>query len=403
MTRSHPVVEPDAVVRLWLDRQGLSGPRGATALDRSSFVDHLERTGALQLDGVNVLDRAHYLTLWSRFGPYHRETVDQWVYRDRIAYEYWGHEASILPASCLPLSRRRMRRFPPAAWTERSWWPRYETSTASKRRVLRRLRNEGPLESADFERIGDGREDPGEAMPFPKEDRRSLKLLWHDGRVAVRKRRHFRTVYDLASRVYPEGPAASTREYEDGWLLTGLRGQGVASEAHLVNYVTAPSPRAAERKRILDRNLRRGTITEVRVRGIRGAFYATPETLDEVGTAPEPTGTHVLCPFDSFFWQRKRARQLLGFDYRLEIYTPASRRVFGYYVMPILHEGRLVGRLDPKLHRDRAELEIKSIHLEPDFRSGPVFARALSEALHSLATFVGAERVVVPRGWRDRL
>ena len=406
MPRSVITVEPEAVTRLWLQRQGLHVPRGSVSLNRASFVDHLERTGALQMDSVNVVDRAHYLTLWSRFGAYERSTVDRWVYQDRIAYEYWGHEASILPISHLPVGRRRMRRFPPDQWKERSWWPHFRTGPGSKRRVLGRLRDEGPLESVDFERESNEWADgtrPGGAIPIPKEDKRSLKLLWHDGRVAIRTRRHFRCVYDLAERVYPEGPVATPTEYEDSWLLAGLSGNGVVSEGHLTNYITGPSPLAPVRKRILQRNLRRKRIVEVRVRGRRGAFYATPEHLEALDDAPEAHGTHLVCPFDSFLWQRKRAQQLLDFDYKIEIYVPAKKRVFGYYVLPILHDGRLVGRLDPKLHRDRGRLEIRSIHLEAGYSPDVRFHRGLSDALDSLRRFLGADTLKVPRGWVKRL
>jgi uncharacterized protein YcaQ len=272
--------------------------------------------------------------------------------------------------------------------------------------VLARLRAEGPLESVDFEHTTDewaGRERPGGAIPFPKEDKRSLKLLWHGGRVAIRSRRHFRCVYDLAERVYPEGDAATPTEYEDSWLLAGLSGNGIVSEAHLVNYITGPSPLRPVRKRILSRHLRKRRIVEVRVRGLRGPFYATPEHLEALAHAPEAEGTHLICPFDSLLWQRKRATQLLGFDYKIEIYVPAKKRVFGYYVLPILHDGRLVGRLDPKFHRDQARLEVKAIHLEPDFEPDARFDRGLSESLNSLAEFLGTTSVKVPRGWGRRL
>jgi len=352
-----------------------------------------------------VLDRAHYLTLWSRFGPYDRKKVDGWTYRDGAAYEYWGHEASILPISHLPLGRRRMRRFPPKSWSDKSWWAVYQTSTGSKRRVLRRLREEGPLESADFERrneFKDG-ENPWGAIPMPKEDTRSLKLLWHDGRIAVKSRRHFRCVYDLADRVYPEGTATSPTEFEDSWLMTGLSGNGVASEAHLMNYVTGPNPKAPARKAIIARNLRKGRVVEVRVEGMRGTFYAMPEHLEALSAAPEPTGTHLVCPFDSLLWQRKRSAQLLDFDYTIEIYTPAKKRRYGYYVLPILHEGRMVGRVDPKVHRDKGLLEVKSIHLEPHLVANGAFDQGLGEALHSLREFLGAEKLKLPRGWGRRI
>ena len=379
------------MVRLWLHRQGLARARGTVPLDRRAFVDHLERTGALQLDSVNVVDRAHYLTLWSRFGPYDRAQVDRWVYRERLAYEYWGHEASILPISHLPLGRRRMRRFPPLSWSGRKWWSRYATSTASKRRVLRRMRAAGPLESADFaprpEEVGEKTDSPGWRL---REDKRSLKLLWHDGRLAVSGRRHFRCIYDLAERVYPEGPAASLTAYHDSWLLIGLSGCGIAPERHLVNYFTAPKLNAAERRRVIARNLRSKRIVEVEVEGLPGPCYALPEHLDAVDALPEPTGTTLICPFDSLLWQRKRAAELLDFGYTIEIYVPAAKRKYGYYVLPILHDGRLVGRLDPKLHRDRGVLEVRSLHFEPDFRQSARFEAALHESLGDLADFLGA-------------
>ena len=399
---SVPSVPLDQVVRLWFHRQGLSAPPGSAPLDRRALTTHLERTGALQMDTINVVERAHYLTLWSRFGAYDRSRLDRWVYRDQAGYEYWGHEASILPISHLPLGRRRMRRFPPKSWSGRSWWSVYQTSAASKRRVLKRLRNEGALESVDFERKPGEDSDvpPGRSMPLPKEDKRSLKLLWHQGRVGIRTRRHFRCVYDLADRVYPSGAPASATDFEDSWLFIGLSGNGIASERHLENYFTAPSLGAAARKRVIARNLKRKRIVEVRVEGLAGRFYALPEHLDGAKDLRQPEGTTLIGPFDSLLWQRKRAEELLGFHYRVEIYVPAAKREFGYYVLPILHDGRLVGRLDPKLHRDRGDLEIKAVHLEAGFKRERRFDRRLAEALGSLQEHLGAERLALPRGWR---
>ena len=357
----------------------------------AAFVDHLQRTGALQLDSVNVVDRAHYLTLWSRFGSYDRSKVDRWVYEDRLAYEYWGHEASILPISHLPLGRRRMRRFPPASWSGRAWWAEYATSTASMRRVLRRLRAEGPLESVDFQpRPAERKENTDSFAWHRKEDKRSLALLWHDGRVAVSGRRHFRCIYDVAERVYPDGPVASLTEYRDSWLLIGLSGCGIAPERHLVNYLTAPELNAAERRRVIARNLRKKRIVEVDVEGLRGPCYALPEHLEAIDRLPEPTGTTLICPFDSLLWQRKRAAELLDFEYAVEIYVPAAKRKYGYYVLPILHDGRLVGRLDPKLHRDRGLLEIRALHVEPGCATTANFGVQLDDAIADLANFLGA-------------
>ena len=237
-------------------------------------------------------------------------------------------------------------------------------------------------------------------MPLPKEDKRSLKLLWHDGRVAVDCRRHFRCVYDLAERVYPETSPATPAEYEDSWLFVGLSGNGIAGERHLANYFTAPDLTAADRQRVIARNLKKGRIAEVRVAGISGPFYALPEHLDALDDLPEPHGTTLVCPFDSLLWQRQRAEDLLDFRYRIEIYVPPKKREYGYYVLPILHDGRLVGRLDPKTHRNRGTLEVKAVYLEEGFRRDRRFERELAAALHSLRQHVGAARLELPEGWR---
>ena len=389
MPRKPLTIQPEAVTRLWLHLQGLDVPHGHAALTREGFVRHLEQTGGLQLDSVNAVERAHYLTLWSRFGAYDRAQLDAWIYGERLAYEYWGHEATILPISHLPLGLRRMRRFPPAEWKRAAWWPRWNTSAASKRRVLRLIRSHGPTERADI------RTGPRDQH---KEDKQSLMVLWHSGRIAVCERRHFRRVYDLAPRVYPEVVPTSGIALEDSWLMIGLRGNGLASEDHLVNYWTGPRPNAALRRRILERNIRAQRIIPVQVHGFDRMFYVLPVHLDMLERVPAPRGTTLVCPFDSLLWQRKRAEDLLNFSYRIEIYVPKVRRIHGYYVCPILHNGRLVGRLDPKLHRARSTLEIKRVFLEPGVVVDPLLRAGLRDTLESLATFLGAADIEV----RDR-
>ena len=383
-------VDLDSVRRLWFHRQGLTNPRGKK-LTRKAFIDHLERAGGLQIDTSNVLERPHYLTLWSRFGAYKKSLVDKWVYRDRIAFEYWGHVASIIPANRMPLGRRRMKMFNPKA----QWWVERKPSEASMRNVLRRLRNEGPLESINFEKSPAS---PGAEPAW--NSKRALEMLWHHGKVAISERRHFRRVFDLAERVYPDGPTATLAEYEDGWLLTGLSGNGIASEKHLENYITAPRLLAPDRRRVIARNLKAGRVVEVEVDGLNGPLLALPEHLEKLSRIPKPRGTTLVCPFDSFLWQRDRAEHLLNFYYRIEIYTPPAKRKYGYFVMPILHDGALVGRLDPKLHRDRGKLEIKAIFLEPGFERNEEFEQGLATTLGSLADFVGANKISLPKGWR---
>jgi uncharacterized protein len=381
MARRPHRVTLDQVLRLWFHRQGLTHPR-SRPLTRDAFVDHLEGTGGLQLDSINVLQRAHYLTLWSRFGAYDPTLPDQWTYRDRVAFEHWGHAACVLPLSRLPINRRAMKRFAP---TEK-WWIERTPSAASCRRVLRRLREEGPLESADFGK------DPAGTGPWWgwKEDKEALERYWRRGVVAIADRRSFRRVYDLAERVYPDGPAAHPAQYEDSWLDTGLAGNGIASVKHLDGYFRTPHLTGARRQRVIQRALKRRRAVQVQVEGLDDTFYARPKDLDQLDELPTPHGTTLLCPFDSLLWERRRAEELLGFHYRVEIYVPPAKRVYGYYTLPILHEGRLVGRLDPKLHRDRGVLEIKSVHLEPGVPDSAALRAGLRGALESLAAFVGA-------------
>jgi len=387
-------IDVEQVRRLWFVRQGLQRPR-SRRLTRGALAGLLESAGGLQLDSVNVLDRAHHLTLWSRFGTFDREALRRWIYQERLAYEFWGHEACVLPPSQLPHSRRSFKLFA----AESEWWKQHRPPAGVMREVRRRIREEGPLESAEFksERKGSG------AWWGWKQEKLALELLWRKGELAVSDRRHFRRVYDLSDRVYPEGPISSRAECEDSWLWRGLSGNGIASERHLSSYFTSPRLMAPERRRVLDRNLNAKRIVEIELPGLPAAFFATPETLDTMSRLPRPRGTTLLCPFDSLLWHRERAEELLGFHYRVEIYVPPAQRRFGYYVMPILHEGRLVGRLDPKLHRERGELEIKAIQLEKSFEDGDEFRAALGETLRDLAAFLGASRIALPAGWRRGL
>ena len=164
----------------------------------------------------------------------------------------------------------------------------------------------------------------------------------------------------------------------------------MATEKHLNNYFTAPLLTAKEKREVIDRNVKKRRIKEVRVQGSKERWYVLPEHLEILETSPEPQGTTLISPFDSLLWQRARAEDLLNFQYRIEIYVPEPKRVYGYYVIPILHEGQMVGRLDPKLHREKGVLEIKSLHWERGFGKDDEVSRKLKETLEDLALFVGA-------------
>jgi uncharacterized protein YcaQ len=406
-----PVVSRRAVAALFLARQHLARPR-TRRLTASSLLAFVEDAGGLQIDSINVVERAHYLTLWSRFGPYDRRAVDRMVYRRRLLFEYWAHAACLVAASHYAAWRRAMLDYSLKSRAWGSWLQR-------NRRVLRAVEDAiaagGPLGSADFEH----RRTPGAGGGWWnwKPAAHALDYLWMSGRTLVHSREHFRKRFDLAERVMPEAVLreALTREAFLQWhLKQSLHAQGAASPTDLRMYLTFPRGAASERLSALRAALETGEVVELEVAGEGGRWVALAEDLPALASAGRQrrgaVGTTLLSPFDSFLWHRERTRRLFGYDYTLEVYTPGHRRVHGYYSLPIFHDGQLIGRLDPKAHRADKRLEVRAVHFEPWFAKGklpPVVSwgavdrdealAGVGEALRSLAAFVGADEVTVGR------
>lgn len=407
----HPLVTRSAVAALFLTRQHLARPR-TRRFSARSLVAFVEDVGGLQLDSINVVERAHHLTLWSRFGPYERTALERIVYRKRLLFEYWAHAACLVSASHFPAWRRVMLDY---SVRSRAWGKWLKKNRAVLRAVEEAITANGPLGSADFAH----RRAPGSAGGWWnwKPASHALDYLWMSGRTQVHSRKHFQKRFDLTERIMPEAPAQEvlTREQFRRWhLRQSLRAMGAASESDLRLYLTYPRTPAKERSHALRAGLDSGEIVALEVEGARGRWLALAEDLPALEAAGRKrraaTGTTLLSPFDSFLWHRDRARLLFGYDYRLEVYTPGPRRVHGYYSLPIFHDGQLIGRLDPKTHRAEKRLEVKAVHFEPWFAKGQTPPAAswgrvdrdaalagVGEALRSLASFVGALEVAVGR------
>jgi hypothetical protein len=406
-----PLLPRRAVAALFLARQHLARPR-TRRLTASSLLAFVEDVGGLQIDSINVVERGHHLTLWSRFGPYDRAVVERIAYRRRLLFEYWAHAACLVPASHYPAWRRAMLDY---SVRNRAWGAWLQKNRRVLRAVEDAIAEGGPLGSAEFEH----RRAPGSAGGWWnwKPAAHALDYLWMSGRTLVHSRSHFRKRFDLCERVMP-GAAASeplTQEAFRRWhLRQSLRALGAASETDLRMYLTFPRLAAAERRQVLRAALEAGEVVEVEVEDDRGRHFALAEDLPALAAAGRrrrpAAGTTLLSPFDSFLWHRDRTRRLFGFDYTLEVYTPGHRRVHGYYSLPIFHDGQLVGRLDPKAHRAERRLEVRAVHFEPWFAKGDAPPAAswgaidpdaaltgVGEALRSLATFVGAEHVTLGR------
>jgi uncharacterized protein YcaQ len=356
-----------AVAALFLERQQLDRPRGRR-LTAASLARFAEAAGGIQLDSINVVDRAHHLTLWNRFGPYDRRTLERLTYRRRVLFEYWAHAACLVSSAHLAPWRRAMLGY---HVRNRGWSVWLQKNGPLVAEVEGIIRNEGPLGNIDFTRRKPPRRRGAKSGGWWnwKPATHALDFLWMSGRTMVHSRQHFQKRFDLAERVMPAiaGVAPPTLEEFQRWhVRRSLHAMGAASATDLSRYLTFPRIKPPERRRALNDLIAAGEVAEIAVAGTRGPWYALASDLDALARAGRKRaasrGTGLLAPFDSFLWHRERTRQLFGFDYRIEVYTPGHKRVHGYYSLPILHDGQLIGRLDPKTHREEKRLEIRHVH-----------------------------------------
>jgi len=404
-----------AVTALFLERQHLARPRAARLTTRR-LARFVEDVGGLQMDSINVLDRAHYLTVWSRFGVYDRAWLDRLVYRRRILFEYWAHAACLVPTTMLPWWRRAMLdyRVRHTGWSD---WLRRNTKVL--RQVTAAVSANGPMGGADFE----GRRPRGGGGWWSwKPVQHALHYLWMTGQLAVHSRRHFHKRYDLLERAIPAllGCApVSTEEFARWHVERSLHAMGAATERDLTGYLTFPRFGPGARRAALRGMLERAEVTEIEVVDRPGRWLILtrdrPALARARRAAAAPHGTTLLSPFDSLLWYRERVQRLFDFDYRIEVYTPGDQRVHGYYTLPILHHGRLIGRVDAKTHRAERRLEIRHVHFEPWFAKptgSPAGEAGLDQdealeglgvALRSLAAFVAGDAVVLRRVTPHRL
>ena len=410
-----PSIPLRAVTALFLQRQHLARPRALT-LTAHRLARFVEDVGGLQLDSINVLERAHYLTVWSRFGPYDRAWLDRIVYRRRLLFEYWAHAACLVPTTMLPWWRRAMLdyRLRHTGWSR---WLRRNAKVLD--RVKAAVLANGPMAQGDFE----GRRPAGAAGWWSwRPVQHALHYLWMTGALTVHSRQHFQKRFDLLERAIPAalgGAAVSSEDFQRWHIERSLHAMGAATELDLTHYLTFPRLGPGPRRAALRAMIEGGEVTALEIEGRPGRWLALTRDLPALARArraPTPSrGTTLLSPFDSLLWYRDRVARLFGFDYRIEVYTPGHKRVHGYYTLPILHHGHLIGRVDAKRHRAEGRLEIRHVHFEPWFASGqkPPTGGArldqdealdgLRDAFASLGTFVGAGKVVLRRVTPSRL
>lgn len=359
----------------------------------------VRQLGYVQMDSINVLERAHHLILGCRARGYAPEKLERLLRRRRL-FEHWTHDAAAIPLAWYPnwhlrFIRSRDRILANAWWRERVG-DRVEELLGE---VLERIRAEGPLRSADFEhprRGGAG------AWWGWKPQKAALEFLWHTGALAVAGRVNFHKVYDLAERVFPEAhalPPPDPDGHRDWACATALERLGVATPRELAAFWDALEP--GEAAAWCAAALAEGRIGKVEVEDLAGGApkpaFAVPDWRERLAALPEPgPGMKLLCPFDPILRDRARTLRLFGFDYRFEAFTPEARRQFGYYVLPVLEGDQLVARLDAKFHREQGLLVVKGLWWEPGVRPTKVRLRRLDSAVEDLAARIGAEAFEVP-------
>jgi uncharacterized protein YcaQ len=383
---SLPTLSLSAVRLLQLEAQGLLEPPSVPAAP-ADVLAAIRRMAALQIDTIHVVARSPYLVLFSRLGAYDPDWLDQLLAEGRV-FEYWAHAACFLPVEDFRYFRCFMVNGLRGYFSEEYRAEHCDALNA----VLEQVRAVGPVRSADFE----SEKSPGGWWNW-KFEKEALEYWLCTGDVMVARRDKFQRVYDLRERVLPGWDDARTPSVEETYralVLRSVRALGVAHPGWVWDYFRLPK-RATQAA--LSSLLEDGALCEVAVEGWEEPGLALAESQSRLERAAagglEARYTTLLSPFDPLVWHRDRARQLFGFDFSLECYLPAAKRSYGYFLLPVLHRGALVGRLDAKAYRREGVFAVRAFYLEEGLASSPELAGEIGTAIRRCAEWHGTPQV----------
>jgi uncharacterized protein YcaQ len=376
--------------RIALGAQGFATPRPEGPVAKRQLVKLVDRLGVIQIDSVNVVSRTHYLPAFSRLGAYPRAMLEEVAWgKKRPLFEYWAHEASLLPLASQPLLRWRMR----DAHEGVGVWKGVARFLRERRefvdRVLNEIATRGPLAASDLEM---GQKGEGGWWGW-SEGKRAVECLFWTGELTTATRRGtFERVYGLPETVLPkavlDAPTPSREDAHRALYRQAIRALGVATSKDLRDYFRMPVEGAKARMAEL---VEEGSLVPVTVKGWREPAY-----LDPAARWPRRVEARaLLSPFDNLIWFRERTERMFGVRYRIEIYTPAEKRTHGYYVLPFLEGDALTARVDLKSDRKAGTLIVQASHAEP-WASDATPVRLAAE-LKLMAGWLGLERVRVER------
>jgi len=374
--------------RIALAAQGFDRERPSVATDVRHFRRALAAITVLQLDFVNVLMPAHFLMIWSRLGPYDRSRFERFLYDSGEHTEQWAHEASIVASSDWPLLAHRRRKFQPWKNSPLSKLPNQQ---AYLDEILDTVISQGAKTSNEVPAMVGPKRKPGDwhrSIP-----RSALELHFGRGQLAVRRRlKNFQRVYDIPERVIDAQHRSNEVQQSDAereLLRKASAALGIATKHDLADYYRMTAAEASPRIQEL---VEEGAVVEVSVDGWSDVAYLA-------ASAKSPRripGQSLLSPFDPVIWFRPRAQRLFDFEYRIEIYVPAAKRRWGYYVLPFRQGDDITARVDLKADRKESVLMVQHAHLEPGADQGGT-AESLAKELHAMATWLNLDRVEIKK------
>jgi uncharacterized protein YcaQ len=376
-----------AARRIALAAQGFADPRPTGRIDRRHGRRLFDHVGLVQIDSVNVLVRSQELPVFARLGPHRRDLLPAML-DDQELFEYWGHVASIIPVEHHPLFRWQMEQ---AANGERMW---SEVARLARERpeyidaVYDEVKERGPLRASELSDPGVRRTEPWWSW---EDGKAALEFLFWSGRVSARRLGNFERAYDLTERILPGWvlalPTPAEPDARRELLALAARALGVATVSDLCDYYRLNIPKS---KAALGELVEQGRLVPAEVEG-----WGRPAYVDPSARRPRRVEARtLLSPFDSLVWERDRTERIFGFRYRIEIYTPPPKRIYGYYVLPFLLGDELVARVDLKTDRKGSALLVQAAWREPGVPEEEVAAELMAE-LREMARWLELDRITI--------
>ncbi len=386
------MVSKESVRRLMIEKQKICRPVGS--IDKERVYSMVDDLGCLQIDTINVVERAHYLTLWSRLGFYDKKLLDALAYDDKRLFEYWAHAACYVPLKDYRYYLHSMD------IREKELINRLKKRTGKGRElidnVIQRIRDEGPLASKDF----DSEKKQKGGWWNRKDEKVAMDYLFGAGVLAISRRENFQRYYDLSENVLPswvdmEPPTDDERVWffvEKTMKSLGAVQPREAREYY--QYWVVKLDRTASQ--VEDLVKRQENVSNIKIDGESSQYYCLSDDatrLEEADDDFDFDDVQLFCYFDNFMWNRKRIKSLFGFESRLEIYVPVAERVYGYYHLPVLYGDRLVARVEPKMDRKENKLLIRGYWLEPGFEETEDYRDKFEKNLEDFGFFHGTKTI----------